>query len=255
MLVATAIVFVVFLWGASTAAIFYLDSLPPKTFPRSMVVATGLLFVCAFAIWHFRDATSNGAIAASFAASLLAWGYTEMALYMGFVTGPRKQRCPKGCAGAAHFGHAVAANLWHEIMVIVFAVAIWLSGNSVATWCFIMLWLMHLSARLNVFLGVRNVSEEFVPEHMDVLKGFLRKRNMNALFPFSIAALLGLIFLHASGPVSFASVMAVTLAVIGLLEHVLLMLPLPIERLFRWSLSTAHRQQAAKPVLKLSSWS
>jgi putative photosynthetic complex assembly protein 2 len=247
MLVALAIVFVVLLWGLSTAAIFYVDSLAPQTFPRSMAVATGLLMVCAGVIWLLRDNPSDWAIAASFAAALLAWGYTEMALYMGFVSGPRKQRCPEGCAGAAHFGHAVSANLWHEILVVAFAVAIWLSGNSVATWCFIMLWLMHLSARLNVFLGVRNISEEFVPKHMDVLKGFLRRRKMNALFPFSIAALIGLIVLHLRQPLSFTSALAVTLAAIGLLEHVLLMLPLPIERLFRWSLSSAHRQNTTKP--------
>jgi putative photosynthetic complex assembly protein 2 len=255
MLFAMAIVFVVLLWGLSTAAIFYVDSLAPRTFPRSMAVATGLLVICAAVIWHFRNNETDWAIAASFAAALLTWGYTEMALYMGFVTGPRKKRCPENCAGAEHFGHAVAANLWHEILVVAFATAIWFTGNSIATWCFIMLWLMHLSARLNVFLGVRNISEEFVPKHMDVLKGFLRKRNMNALFPFSVAVLIGFILLHLEQPMSFASMLAATLATIGLLEHVLLMLPLPIEKLFRWSLSSAHRQDTAKPAFKLSSWS
>ena len=181
-------------------------------------------------MWQLRDVDTVHAIAASFAAGLLAWGWTEMSLYMGYITGPRKHRCEDGCSGAAHFGHAVSANLWHEILIIAFAVLIWLTGNFTAFWCFSMLWLMHLSARLNVFLGVRNISVEFVPAHMDVLKGFLRRRNMNALFPISCVALLALTVYLASLPQTFSITMAATLAAIGLLEHVLLMLPLPIER-------------------------
>ncbi len=237
MMVFAAIAFVVVMWGLSTGIIFYLDSLSLTTFPLSMAAATLVLICCGIVIWQLRDANSTFAIAMSFAAGLLAWGWTEMSLYMGYVTGPRKTRCEEGCSGVHHFGHAVSANLWHEITVIAFAAAIWWSANQTATWCFTLLWLMHLSARLNVFLGARNVSVEFVPDHMDVLKGFLRKRNMNPLFPFSCAALFALTIYLAMLPQTFEITMATTLVAIGLLEHVLLMLPLPTERLWTWTLS------------------
>ena len=237
MLTLVAIAYVVVLWGLSTALIFYLDSLPTSTFRWSMAAATLALVGCGVTILQFQNNSSILAIALSFAAGLLAWGWTEMALYMGYITGPRKHRCAEGCSGVKHFGHAVSANLWHELVVILFAGLIWLSGNSVTFWCFTMLWLMHLSARLNVFLGVRNISVEFVPDHMDVLKGFLRRRRMNALFPFSIFALAALTIYLATQPQTFAITMAATLAAIGLLEHILLMLPLPIEKLWHWSLS------------------
>jgi putative photosynthetic complex assembly protein 2 len=229
--------FVIVLWGVSSAVIFYLDSLNPRTFRISMAATTVLLVASGFVIWQLRADASLFALYASFAAGLIAWGWTEMALYMGYITGPRKQRCADGCRGVAHFGHAVSANLWHELVVIVFAGLIWLTGNTAASHCFIMLWLMHLSARLNVFLGVRNVSAEFVPDHMDVLKGFLRKRNMNMLFPVSCVVLVALIYWLAQKPQTPDIVMAITLASIGLLEHVLLMLPLPVEKLWTWSLS------------------
>lgn len=241
MMLFAAIAFVVVMWGVSTAVIFYLDSLAPRTFPWSMAAATLVLVGCFAAIWQLRGDVSTAGILSSFAAGLLAWGWTEMSLYMGYITGPRKQRCVDGCEGVAHFGHAVSANLWHEFLVIGFAVLIWLTGNQTALWCFAMLWLMHLSARLNVFLGVRNVSAEFVPAHMDVLKGFLRRRNMNPLFPFSCAALLALTIYLVFQQQSLSITMAATLAAIGLLEHILLMLPLPIERLWHWSLSDAAR--------------
>ncbi len=237
------IAFVVVLWGGSTAVIFYLDSLPTKTFPWSMAAATLLLVGCAVAMLNYKSDPSTFGIALSFAVGLLAWGWTEMALYMGYITGPRKIRCDDGCRGVEHFGHAVSANLWHELVVILFAILIYASGNQTAFWCFTLLWLMHLSARLNVFLGVRNVSAEFVPEHMDVLKGFLRRRSMNWLFPFSCAALIALLIYLIRLPQSFSLNMAITLVGIGLLEHILLMLPLPIERIWHWSLSKKARQK------------
>ncbi len=247
MLTIAAIAFVIVLWSSSTAVIVFLDSLPPRTFRVSMAAATFVLLACVIVILQLRHDESNLAIAVSFAAGLLAWGWTEMALYMGYLTGPRKHRCPEGCSGINHFGHAVAANLWHELVVIAFAVLIYLSANQTATWCFAMLWLMHLSARLNVFLGVRNVSAELVPAHMDVLKGFLRQRKMNLLFPFSCAALLVLSADLIALSQSFAVTMAATLAVIGLLEHILLMLPLPTEKLWTWTLSPQAKSRNPKP--------
>lgn len=242
-----AIAFVIVLWSISTAVIFYLDSLPVSTFKFSMAAATLGLSACAFAIWQLRDASTTYEIYTSFAAALLAWGWTEMALYMGYITGPRKQACALGCSGVAHFGHAINANLWHEIVVIAFAAAIYFSGNQTAFWCFTMLWLMHLSARLNVFLGVRNVSAEFVPDHMAVLKSFLRRRNMNALFPFSCVALAALTIYLVSLPQTLAITMASTLAAIGLLEHILLMLPLPTEKIWIWALSKKAKNSKPKP--------
>jgi putative photosynthetic complex assembly protein 2 len=236
--------FVVVLWGVSTAVIFYLDSLAVSTFRTSMAAATVVLVLSAITIWLLRDDVSVVSLYASFAAGLLAWGWTEMALYMGYITGPRKHRCADGCSGAVHFGHAISANLWHEIVVIMFAGLIWSTGNTAASHCFIMLWLMHLSARLNVFLGVRNVSAEFVPVHMDVLKGFLRKRKMNLLFPFSCFLLAALIVWLATMPQSPGVVMATTLAAIGLLEHVLLMLPMPVEKLWNWTLARNTKPQS-----------
>jgi putative photosynthetic complex assembly protein 2 len=235
--VTTTIALVVLLWAASTALIFFLDSLPQRTFKWSMIGATLLLAVSFYSVWAMRNDTSTFAILASFTASIMVWGWMEMSLYMGYVTGPRKQSCPHGCHGAKHFGHAVAVNLWHELAIIAAAATLWSLDNQMALWTYVMLWLMHLSARLNVFLGVRNVSAEFVPEHMAVLRSFLRKRTMNPLFPVSCIALTALIIWLAfnSGSQSLPYTIAATLAVIGLIEHILLMLPLPVEKLWHWS--------------------
>jgi putative photosynthetic complex assembly protein 2 len=243
--VASTIALVVLLWAASTALIFFLDSLPQRTFKWSMASATLLLALSLYGIWLWRGETSSFAVFASFTASMLVWGWMEMSLYMGYVTGVRKQSCPHGCHGVKHFGHAVAVNIWHELAIIAGVATLSIIGNPMALWTYVMLWLMHLSARLNVFLGVRNISAEFVPEHMAVLRSFLRKRNMNPLFPVSCVVLISLTAWLAfnSGSSNLHYTIAATLAVIGLIEHVLLMLPLPVEKLWHWS-----QARKAKPM-------
>ena len=158
---------------------------------------------------------------------------------MGYVTGPRKAQCPENCRGFRHFGHAVQTSLWHELAIIVAAIAVvaltWGQPNQIGIWTFMVLWWMHQSAKLNVFFGVRNLNEEFLPEHLEFLKGFLNKRSMNLLFPFSvtistvITALLVVAALDASAtPFEMAgyTFLAVLMA-LAILEHWMLVLPMP----------------------------
>jgi putative photosynthetic complex assembly protein 2 len=248
----------VFLWWFSTGIIFYLDALPVRSFKWSMLGGSLLALFAMSWLWSGQDdATVKGAVI-GFASALIIWGWMEMSLYMGFVTGPRKHRCPKGCKGVHHFGHAIAANLWHELAIIAAAIGIavvsWTAANQTALWTYLILWLMHLSARLNVFLGVRNVSEEFVPPHMDVLKGFLRQRNMNPLFPFSIVIATLIAVWMVQQAMAATTAFEITswslltaMMVIGVLEHWLLMLPIPFARLWAWSLKARDVTSFAIP--------
>ncbi|WP_163591818.1 DUF3623 family protein, partial [Klebsiella pneumoniae] len=54
------------------------------------------------------------------------------------------------------------------------------------------LWLMRLSAKLNVFLGVRNLNEQFLPEHLRYMHSYFRQRSSNALFPVSVIGVTAL---------------------------------------------------------------
>jgi putative photosynthetic complex assembly protein 2 len=236
--------------------------LPVKTFKWSMLAGSVLTLLAFGWLWSsVRDVSARAAII-GFTSALIIWGWMEMSLYMGFVTGPRKHRCAAGCKGAAHFGHAIAANLWHELAIIAAAAVIaaisWKAENQTGLWTYIILWLMHLSARLNVFLGVRNVSEEFVPPHMDVLKGFLRQKRMNVLFPFSVLAstLIALWMVEqtsvATGAFAITSWSLLTaMMVIGILEHWLLMLPIPFARIWAWSLKARDVSSFELPTPKL----
>ena len=91
------------------------------------------------------------------------------------------------------------AILWHELGIVVVGVAIvlvtWGQPNQVATQTFLVLWVMRTSAKLNLFLGVRNLSEEFLPPHLAYLQSFFRRRPMNALLPFSVLGAGGVLTL------------------------------------------------------------
>lgn len=251
---ALPIAYALFLWWFCTGLIFYLDSLPARTFRWSMLGAIVVLVAALCAIWWLRDDTGIVATYLAFTAAVLAWGFQEISLYMGYITGPRKHRCQAGCSGWRHFRHAIEVNLWHELSIIAFAMVIawlvWDSQNRVAMWTYLLLWIMHLSARLNVFLGVRNVSEEFVPARMEVLKSFLTRKPMNLLFPVSVtAATIGSVLLFAVAANAYTAHEVTSLSFLGammtlaLVEHWFLMLPLPVEKLFRWTLAAQHGPQ------------
>jgi putative photosynthetic complex assembly protein 2 len=242
------LIFATLAWWLSTALIFFLDSLPQRTFRWSMLGGTVVLCGALWVIWFTASDTTTVAAYLAFAAALIVWGWQEMSFYMGYITGPRKQSCVPGCRGVKHFGHAVAANIWHELAIVSAALLIgWLTWNEtnwVAHWTYLTLWLTHFSARLNVFLGVRNISIDFVPEHLQILKSFLRRRSMNLLFPFAITVITVITVLVVGEARKAAPGFEVTgLSLIGavlalaVLEHWFLVLPFAPDRLWRWSLA------------------
>ena len=208
---------------------------------------TVMLGLAVWAVHLTAQQTDSTSAYLAFSAGLIAWGWQELSLYTGYVTGPRKIRCAEGCSGLKHFGHAIAANLWHEIAIIVVAAIIWFIVKDQPNWTgfytYVTLWGMHLSARLNVFLGVRNVSVEFVPPHMEVLKSFLTEKPMNMLFPVSVTiATTGVICLvgRAADATSDYAITSYSLlaAIMGLalVEHWMLVIPFSVQKLWSWSL-------------------
>src|SRR4051794_39314709 len=170
------------IWWVSTCLILFLDNLSRRTFRWSMAGATGVLGAAIYGLMiSANDATDTGAYIA-FTSGVLIWGWLEMSFYMGYVTGPRSHHCDHGCGGWTHFLHAIMASLYHELAVLVFVLT-WGAPNQFGTWAFEILWWMHQSARLNVFLGVSNLNPHFLPDHLAHIRSFFRHAPMNLLFP------------------------------------------------------------------------
>ena len=189
--------------------------------------------------------------------ALLVWGWHELSFLSGWITGPRKTALPRGTNGWPRFVQSVRAILWHELGILVVALAVvgitWGQPNQVGTQTFLVLWVMRTSAKLNLFLGVRNLSEEFLPPHLDYLQSFFRRRPMNPLLPWSVlgaSVVLTLMVLVATDPAATqAQVVGVALVgsmlAMAIVEHLLLVLPIPSTLLWRWAL---RGQAPAAPV-------
>jgi putative photosynthetic complex assembly protein 2 len=242
------VLYTVLFWWASTGVILYLNGLPRATHKWTMAGATVLLGVALCGVAASATDTRVSGAYLAFTAALTVWGWQEVGFLLGYVTGPRRIVCPPEATGWARVGLAVMAILYHELALIVLAAAIvtltWQQPNQVATWTFGALWLMRLSAKLNVFLGVRNLNAEFLPLHMRYLHSYFRQRPINRLFPVCViaatwlaasvwhSALADEASLFEATAASFVA-MLLSLAV---LEHWFMVLPLPSERLWNWSL-------------------
>src|SRR4029450_2191513 len=122
------------------------------------------------------DATVAGTYT-GFTCALLVWAWHEVTFLMGFVTGTRTTPCPPDARGWQRFVAATQAILWHELAILASAVLVvtltWGAANQVGTWTFLLLWLMRLSTKLNLFLGVPNLAEGLLPDHLRYLASFL----------------------------------------------------------------------------------
>lgn len=235
-------------WWATTGLILYLDGLPVRTYGASMAGATLLAAAAIAGVVSCAGQQNVAAAYCAFACAIAIWGWVELSFLTGFVTGPRRTGCARGCAGLGHARHAAEAVLYHEFAIVGFAVLVALvthgRPNGLALETFIVLWVMRLSAKFNLFLGVRNLGESFLPPHLAYLATFLRRRPMNPLFPVSIVAGATVACLIAerglrAGSTPFESASAGLLsALLGLavVEHAFMMLPFSLDALWGFSL-------------------
>jgi putative photosynthetic complex assembly protein 2 len=239
--------FAMLVWWFTTGIILYLDGLPRPTFRWSMLGATGVLGLALVALHQTAaDASASSSAYVAFLAAIAIWGWLEMSFLMGFVTGPRKHACPASCGGVRHFVHGAEVLIYNELATLAAALLVYFATlnavNRVAWWTFLVLWAMRLSAKLNLFLGVPNSGEQFLPPHLQYLKSFFRKRRLNVLFPLSVAGatvadvLLVQRCLHAGEPfLATAYALVATLLGLAVLEHWFMVLPVPTEKLWAWS--------------------
>jgi putative photosynthetic complex assembly protein 2 len=243
-------------WWFSTGVILYLDGLPRWTFKWTMLSATALLLLALVGLLVTgRDTRVTGAYLA-FTCALMVWAWQEIAFLLGYITGPRRQACPDDARGWARAMFAVQAVLHHELALVALGgcvfLATWGSPNQTGLWTYLVLWTMRQSAKLNVFLGVRNLNETFLPVHLAYMQSYFARKAMNPLFPFSVfcgSAVAWLIWEAALlSPDPFAATsfaFAATLLTLAVLEHWFLVLPLPSEALWSWGLRSRAASVAA----------
>ncbi|NDJ84926.1 MAG: DUF3623 domain-containing protein [Chloroflexi bacterium] len=251
------IVYAILLWWFSTGLILSLYGRSRKLMRLGFGLGTLLTGFAVTGLIATRDQTQTLDVYFAVTCGVTIWGWQMASYYLGFVTGPRPKPAAdtrsdddmSGFGFGRRFRLALQFSLYHEILVLVVAglltVLMWSHANLWGLWIYLVLWLMHTSAKLNVFLGVRNFRIELLPRQLHYLGNLLGKQSSNPLFPVSVmvasTALLGLVYQGTLPSTDAAQTtgffLLATMITLGLLEHWFLMLPLPANI---WGLAIHH---------------
>lgn len=240
-----AVGFVLLSWWFSTGLILVLNGLPRSTFPYSLGATSALALSGLAALVLGSRSTTPAAAYVGFCGALAMWAWHELTFLLGIITGPRKTPCPPDAQGWKRFRYATEVVIHHQLAlagsVVLVVLLTWHQPNQVGAQTLLVLWVMRLSAELNVFLGVRNLTEEFVPMRLRYMLSYFRRRRLNALMPLSVfagsAAVIWLARQAAVAPAFMAIAQTLVAAILALavIEHIFLALPVPDAVLWRWA--------------------
>ncbi|MEL6531610.1 MAG: putative photosynthetic complex assembly protein PuhE [Pseudomonadota bacterium] len=208
----------------------------------------------------FLDTLANPSVPSvyvAFFAALALWGWVELTFLTGIITGPNRAERRDGSSEWQRFRQAWGTVAYHELLLTAaFVTMIYLAhdaANPFGLYTFALLFCARISAKLNIYLGVRKINVEFLPEPLGHLPSHFRVARMNWLFPISITGLSfaaafwfsALLAAQTSGAaVGFALLTALTM--LALIEHWFMVLPLPDERLWRWMLPERPKHSQAR---------
>lgn len=240
-----------FVWWFSTGAILFAVRRADHGGPQARLWACLMtLPFLALGVAGFVDtlgATTTASVYVAFLSALALWGWIELTFLTGTITGPVTSRSVPNVSEGERFLRAWGTVAYHEMLLaavmLLMIMISWNADNTFGMWTFAVLFAARISAKLNLYLGVRKVNVEFIPEPLSHLPSHFRTARMNWLFPISIT---GLSFAAAcwlqrlwtadttADAVGFALLSALT--ALALLEHWFMVLPLPDEKLWRWML-------------------
>ena len=249
---ALPLLFATVLWFVATGFVLWLDKLPSHTWPVSITMATVASGVAMGGIITTAEETSPWAAYVAFACALVLWGWHELSFLMGFVTGPNRNPCPPDVRGWQRFRLAAATLIYHEVAMfaclLVMAAITWGQPNQAATLTFLLLFVMRLSAKFNIFAGVPHLSTEMMPDHMRYLASYFRIAPPRWFFLLSVsgiavlAAWLATRALNSQDGIATGYALAFALVALAFLEHGFLVVPWQDTAIFRWAMPEQARK-------------
>lgn len=252
-----------FVWWASTGAILVVvtraDRVGRQAHLAAVLAGLPVLALGWYGLVRSLPDTSVFGAYLAFGSAIAIWGWFELAFLCGIVTGPNVRPCPPRVPPWERFLRAWGTIAHSEMALIASLVTIAaLTGeapNPFGLWTFVILFFARISAKLNVYLGVPNINVEFLPAPVRHLASHFRIGPMNAFFPVGVTAIIlalgcwlerALAEEPGSGAhVGFALLAALT--GLALVEHWLMVLPLPDARLWRWMLAARPEETTPDP--------
>ncbi len=244
-----ASLFAIFVWWFSTGAILVAVRRADRLGRHGMTVFCWLPMLAAGVAAVALSLPTANVLGAymGFIGALAIWGWIELAFLAGVITGPMRQDCPPGLSGKDRFFRAFSTVAYHELALVIGLLALVVvsdgAANRMAVSTYLVLFLARIFAKLNLYFGVPRINTEFVPDRLAHLKSYFRRGPVTLAFPAAITVLTALLAVCAerlwsaqsdASVVGFALLTA--LAALALLEHWLMVVPLPDAKLWRWML-------------------
>ena len=237
-------------WWLGTGAILWLVRLPPTSFRWSMC---GLSFLLGLGLWTASISMRSHSVLNAyigFVSVIAMWSWHEMAFLTGWLTGPRRVVLDKGLKLRQRFVQSVQVLLYHELALLFnFGLLVAMQQgqpNHMALCTFALLWCMRVSAKLNLFFGVPEVGLQYLPSHLTYLGSYFKQGRVSLFFYATVAASGGtwlwLLWQAQQGVVALTAgwVLLASLLGLAIVEHALMILPVPLERVWAWALERQH---------------
>jgi len=235
-------------WWFGTGIILWLDRLPPRSFRWSLSGWSVLLVLSFWGVSESMKSVSVNNAYLGFGSVIVMWGWHELAFLTGWLTGTRKKPLQIGVIGLTRFRQSLDVIIYHELALILNLAALWLmqmdQPNHVALCTFALLWCMRVSGKLNLYFGVPRNGAQYLPKHLDYLASYFPTRGITPWFVFSfsiaLAVWIWIVSQAQRGVIEITTgwVMLASLLGLGILEHAMMVLPWPLERLWGWALGT-----------------
>jgi putative photosynthetic complex assembly protein 2 len=229
-------------WWAGTGAVFLCGRLPRTARRIAFGAATLGLVPLFLALPAFSYADTAVQTCWALLAGFGVWAWVELSFYTGFIVGPSTDVPPEGASLRVRFEHAFRACMWHELVIPLLAIGIWAWSPGPSKWAlgiYLVFWVLHEAARINVLIGVPHPFRELLPEHLAHLQPYLEPAPARSFLDWTLvahaAALAGAgwAFWSFAGPARFGWAAVIALVALGVLEHGVLKFPVKLERLWQ----------------------
>jgi putative photosynthetic complex assembly protein 2 len=245
--VAFAALFAVLCWWLGTGVILWLDRQPVTSFRWSMLAWTFLLGLSFWGVSVSMKSVTDFHAYLGFGSVIVMWGWHELAFLTGTLTGPRKTALEEGATGLQRLSQSLQVVLHHELALMLnFGILCAMQSdnpNHLALCTFALLWCMRVSAKLNLFFGVPENGSAYLPDHLSYLATYFRNRRLTwwfvASISLSIAGLSWMIWQAQTGSMQMTTswVLLASLLALAIVEHALMLFPLPLQRIWGWAMS------------------
>ena len=241
-----AAAFALFCWWLGTGAILWLDRQGGRLAGWCLPLFSVLMGLSFWGVSSSMSASDSAHAYLGFASTIVMWGWHELAFLTGWLAGPRRAPMSAGATGWRRLCESVAVILWHELVLILnFAVLIYMQSgqpNHTALCTFALLWCMRVSAKLNLFIGIPLHGEQYLPPHLSYLASYFRCARPGLWYVASVGLASGfwawLLWSgwHAHETLSASWLLLASLMGLAILEHLLMVMPWSMEKLWGWAM-------------------